>query len=158
MIFKKLSLGTTSLLLNVQCQVTYEPACTFWFWNDIISGRWGWVVNATPRPLYLRDWTSAHCIGPWAGPSGVIDVLRKISPPPGFNPQTDQPTASRYTDWAIPAYQCSLKVVTPWGRVLPEELTGPQLVKKFPAFYGTRKLITAFTRARLVSLSWTRLI
>jgi hypothetical protein len=25
---------------------------------------------------------------------------------------------------------------TPWSRVLPEKLTGPQLVKKFPAFYG----------------------
>jgi hypothetical protein len=28
------------------------------------------------------------------------------------------------------------------------KLTYPQLVKKFPAFYGTRMFITAFTRAR----------
>jgi hypothetical protein len=27
-------------------------------------------------------------------------------------------------------------------------------VKKFPAFYGTRRFITAFTRARHLSLSW----
>ena len=33
----------------------------------------------------------------------------------------------------------------PWITVLPENLKGPQLVKKFPAFYGTRKFITAFT-------------
>ena len=33
------------------------------------------------------------------------------------------------------------------NRALLEKLTGPQLVKKFPAFYGTRKFITAFTRA-----------
>jgi len=33
---------------------------------------------------------------------------------------------------------------TPWSRHLPEKLTGPQLVEKFPAFYGTRKFITAF--------------
>jgi hypothetical protein len=29
-----------------------------------------------------------------------------------------------------------------------------QLVKKFPAVYGTRKFITAFTSARQLSLSW----
>jgi len=27
--------------------------------------------------------------------------------------------------------------LTPWSRVLTEKLTGSQLVKKFPAFYGT---------------------
>ena len=35
-------------------------------------------------------------------------------------------------------------LLTPWSRVL-EKLTGLQLVKKFPAFYGTRRFITAFT-------------
>jgi len=37
-------------------------------------------------------------------------------------------------------------LLTPWSRVLLEKLTGLQLVKKFPAFYGTRKFITALTR------------
>jgi hypothetical protein len=32
-------------------------------------------------------------------------------------------------------------LLTPWSRVLLEKLTGLQLVKKFPAFYGTRRLI-----------------
>jgi len=27
--------------------------------------------------------------------------MRKMSPPPGFDPQTVQPVASRYTDWAV---------------------------------------------------------
>ena len=44
-------------------------------------------------------------------------------------------------------------LLTPWSRVLLEKLTGLQLVKKFPAFYGTRKFITAFTSARHLSLS-----
>ena len=35
-----------------------------------------------------------------------------------------------------------------------EKLTGLQLVKKFPAFYGTRRFITAYTSARHLSLSW----
>ena len=34
--------------------------------------------------------------------------MRKISPPPGFDPRTVRPVASRYTDYAIPAhiYNC----------------------------------------------------
>jgi hypothetical protein len=44
-------------------------------------------------------------------------------------------------------------IITPKNRVLPGKLTGPQLVKKFSAFYGTRRLITAFTRARHTFLS-----
>jgi hypothetical protein len=45
-------------------------------------------------------------------------------------------------------------LLTPRSRVLLEKLTGLQLVKKFPAFYGTRRYITAFTSARHLSLSW----
>ena len=37
--------------------------------------------------------------------------------------------------------------LTPWSRVLLEKLTISQLVKKFPAFYGTGRFITAFTSA-----------
>jgi hypothetical protein len=44
--------------------------------------------------------------------------------------------------------------LTPWSRGLLEKLTVSQLVKKFPAFYGTRSFITAFTRARHLPLSW----
>jgi hypothetical protein len=43
---------------------------------------------------------------------------------------------------------------SPWSRVLLEKLTSLKLVKKFPAFYGTRRFITAFTSARHLSLSW----
>ena len=35
--------------------------------------------------------------------------------------------------------------LTPYSKVLLEKLIGFQLVKKFPAFYGTRRFITAFT-------------
>jgi hypothetical protein len=36
-------------------------------------------------------------------------------------------------------------LLTPCSTVLLEKLTSLQLVKKFPAFYGTRRYITAFT-------------
>ena len=45
-------------------------------------------------------------------------------------------------------------LLTPWCRVFLEKLTGIQLVKKFPAFHGTRRFITALTRVRHLSLSW----
>ena len=40
--------------------------------------------------------------------------------------------------------------LTPCSTVYPEKLTVAQLVKKFPAFYGTRSFITAFTSSRLL--------
>ena len=47
-------------------------------------------------------------------------------------------------------------LVSPWCRVLVEKLTGLQLVKKFPAFHGNRRFITALTSVRHLSLSWAR--
>ena len=45
-------------------------------------------------------------------------------------------------------------LLTPWCRVLLEKLTDLQLVKKFPAFHGTRRFITTLTSVRHLSLSW----
>ena len=50
----------------------------------------------------------------------------------------------RYTKQNDPQSAYTLTyLLTPWCRVLPEQLTGLQLVKKFPAFHGTRRFITA---------------
>ena len=43
--------------------------------------------------------------------------------------------------------------LNPWSSFLLEKLTGSQVVKKFASFYETRRFITAFTRARHLSLS-----
>ena len=48
----------------------------------------------------------------------------------------------------------SSHLLTVWWRVLLEKLTGLQLVKKFPAFHGTRRFITVLTSVRHLSLSW----
>ena len=48
-------------------------------------------------------------------------------------------------------------LLTPRSRVLLEKITGSQLVKTFSAFYGTRRAITAFTSARHLSLSMSKL-
>ena len=44
----------------------------------------------TRYPLYRR----------LGGPQGRSGQVRKIWPPPGFDPRTVQPVASHYTDWA----------------------------------------------------------
>jgi len=33
----------------------------------------GWVVNATPRPLYPRERHGTYCIGGWVGPRAGLD-------------------------------------------------------------------------------------
>ena len=54
-------------------------------------------------------------------------------------------------------YLCTyllIYLLTPQSLVLLEKLAGLQLVKKFPAFCGTRRFITAFKSARHLSLTW----
>jgi len=64
--------------------------------------------------------------------------------------------------WILTAYYTSPYVLAYllilWSRVILEKLTGFQLVKKFPAVYATRRIITAFASARHLSLSLARLI
>jgi len=48
----------------------------------------------TRYPLYKR----------LGGPQGRSGRVRKISPPPEFDPRPVQPVASHYTDWIIPAH------------------------------------------------------
>ena len=58
-------------------------------------------------------------------------------------------------NWSLPCFAQRLTyLLTPWSRVLLEKLTGLQLVKKFLAFYGTRRFITALTSSRYLTLSW----
>jgi len=64
----------------------------------------GWVVNATPRPLYPPGKTRYPLYRRLDGPQGRSGRVRNISPPPGFDPRTVQPVASRYTDWGTPAH------------------------------------------------------
>ena len=45
------------------------------------------------------------------------------------------------------SYHTRINLITPWSRVLLENLTVPQLVKKFPTFYRNRKFITPFKTA-----------
>ena len=58
----------------------------------------GWVVKATPRPLYPRERPGTHRTGGWGGPRAGLDGIGESHPSRGFDPRTVQPVASRYTD------------------------------------------------------------
>jgi len=51
-----------------------------------------------PAALPLGKRPGTHCIGEWVGPRAGPDVCGKSRSPPGFDPRTVQPVASRYTD------------------------------------------------------------
>ena len=65
-------------------------------------------LGKTPYPLYRR----------LDGPQGRSRRVRKISPPPGFDPRTVQPVASRYSDCASPSLHIvsnsSFTMSCPW--------------------------------------------
>jgi len=64
----------------------------------------GCVVNVTPRPLYPPGKTRYPLYRRLGRAQGRSGREWKISPPPGFDPRTVQPVASRYTDYVIPTY------------------------------------------------------
>ena len=53
-----------------------------------------------PVALYPRERPGTHCTGGWVGPRAGLDRCGKSRPPPGFDPRTVEPLASRYTDYA----------------------------------------------------------
>ena len=70
-------------------------------------------------------------------------------------PQNVDPDKPTFTVlWDPQRLQNKIHLLTPWCRVLIKKLIGLQLLKKFPAFHGTRRFIPALTTVRHLSLSW----
>jgi hypothetical protein len=63
----------------------------------------GWLMSSPGRfnPWKETRYPSYRRLG---GSQGRSVQVRKISPPPGFDPRTVRPIASLYTDYAIPAH------------------------------------------------------
>jgi hypothetical protein len=68
---------------------------------------------------------------------------------------SDPPELPSGLTFHIYLHICQTKqyLLIPWSRDLLEQLTGFQLVKKFPTFSGTQRFFTAFTSARHLSLA-----
>ena len=62
--------------------------------------RRGWGVSVTLRPLFTPGKVPVPIVQEVDGPQGRSGQVRKISPPPGFDPSTVQHVASRYTYYA----------------------------------------------------------
>ena len=60
------------------------------------------MVYATPRPLYPWEGLGNHSTGGWVDPRASLEGCGKSRPQLGFDPQTFQLVASRYTHNAIP--------------------------------------------------------
>ena len=58
------------------------------------------MVSVTPWPLFTPAKTRYPLYRRLDGFQGRSGQVGKISPPPGFDPWTVQPVASRYTDYA----------------------------------------------------------
>jgi hypothetical protein len=56
--------------------------------------------GSRPGRSLTRERPNTHCTGGWVGPRVGLDRCVKSCPPLGFDPQTVQPVASRYTDYA----------------------------------------------------------
>jgi hypothetical protein len=74
------------------------------------------------------------------------------------NPFEDQLYSFLLEYWSLFIWINFAHSLTPCNRVLLEKLLAAQLLKNFPTCYGTRKLITIFSRARHLSLSWAKWI
>ena len=64
----------------------------------------GWVIKATPRPLYPWERYPVPIVqeAGWAPEPARMNAENLA--PTGIRSPTLQPVASRYTDYAIPAY------------------------------------------------------
>jgi hypothetical protein len=82
--------------------------------------RRGWGVSVTPRPLFTHAKNPVPIVQEAGRAPGPVWTGTENFAPPGFDPRTGQPLASRYTNYA----------------------TRPTLFKKFASFYETRMFIT----------------
>jgi hypothetical protein len=109
------------------------------------------VKNTIRRPTHLQNCYSVKCK---ESPCYSMDQFLPVA----TNVWKFLPTATLKYHYGRIQDNWNNYLLTARSRVLPEKLKRPELLKKFPAFCGTRRFITAFTRARHLSLSWARLI
>jgi len=118
----------------------------------IVNDKWGPERRSPPPPRLF----------PKTDPGGTIQkiktspntkagaLFRKRGPQAGAPPPPQALSEARSDG----TYRNNKYFRNPWSVVLLEKPTGFQLVKKFPAFYGIRRFITAVTSACHLSLSW----
>ena len=119
------------------------------------------VYLTTPSVLRFQTAMDETMVtGPWRGAEEErIDSCSSLNTLVLFVLKWRKKSARKALGWPVfgprfkPIYLLTY-LLTPWCRVLLEKLTGLQLVKKFPAFHGTRRFITALTSVHHLPVSW----
>jgi len=121
-----------AILTNIRCLGAFTdvfktvPTELSYYLNSFSCGVWTrFRVMAPPYVVSPSNSDTLHSVGLLCG--RVISPLQR--PLPDHTQQSED----------------YLHVLTQWSRFHLEKLTGSQLIKKSPAFYGTRRFITAFT-------------
>ena len=101
-------------------------------WRGVeMLGLGGWLTPS-PAPLLPGIRAGTHFIRGWVGRRAGQHWCGKSRLPPGFDPWTVQPVASRYTDWAIAAHRLivisPLALQPPPGVVFYSPLAGFSLI------------------------------
>ena len=136
------TVGTTSsdkslATLSASCSGHFAPHKTgpLYLWGNLdgpqdqsIYGNWGGDVGLPGIKSQLSSWQRTTFL---AKPFCIQPICSKLYWPCKF----------------------TMDLLTSWSKGLLEKLTGSQLVKKFPTFYGTQRFITSFTKACHLSLS-----
>jgi len=100
-----------------------------------LGARRGWLVNATPRPLYPRESADTHSVGGWVGPRAVMDECGKSPPPQDSAPRPYSPEQGAIPAGASPPPPSQWVPWAFWPELKP--LRG---VKRFPQFRLQPKL------------------
>jgi hypothetical protein len=126
----------TSSLIEQIWVGSHRRTCTFPMWSRRQRSKWMRKEQQPLQPQVLLSAVSRTTTSAYKGKTYCKGML----------------TAACVTIYRM-AHGMLTCLLTPWSRVLREKLTDLQLVKKFSAFYGTRRVLTALTSARHLSLS-----
>ena len=112
-------------------EVEYRYSSTL----TLTSALYGNGCSRPPAALPPGKIPDTLCIGGLVGPRACMDGCGKFCLPPGFDPRTVQPVASRYNDWAIPAplrqiqkqiLTCAVCIAVSWSKFKLLPVTGQQ--------------------------------
>jgi hypothetical protein len=151
------------LIVPIVTQYLFRPEAFFSIWRHVTVSWWRVITSPNVQhggpsrvgcPRLLVPYIPSYLPHLEAMPS--IHKLRTRRAGSWTLKEEHKPRLFKNTSRVLTNILGLTYVISPWSRLLPEKLTNIHLVKIFPAFYGTRSFITAFTSARQLSLSWAR--